>query len=41
VVEAELVHQYRNANPSVQMLSFLVGAYEVLVAVGITLIALI
>ena len=27
-VEAELVHQYRNANPSVQLLAFLVGAYE-------------
>ena len=41
VIEAELVHQYRNSNPSVQVLSFLVGAYEVLVAVGIKLIALI
>jgi len=41
VVEAELVHQYRGANPSVQVLSFLVGAYEVRVAVGIKLIALI
>ena len=29
VIEAELVHQYRNANPSDQVLSFLVGAYEV------------
>ena len=28
IVEAELVHQYRNANPSVQLLAFLVGAYE-------------
>ena len=41
VVEAELVHQYRVANPSVQVLSFLVGAYEVRVAVGVKLIALI
>ena len=41
VVEAELVHQYRGANPSVQVLSFLVGAYEVRVAVGVKLIALI
>ena len=40
VVEAELVHQYRGANPSVQVLSFLVGAYEVRVAVGVKLIAL-
>ena len=30
VVEAELIRQYRDANPSVQLLSFLVGAYEVL-----------
>ena len=30
IVEAELVHQYRNLNPSVQLLAFLVGAYEVL-----------
>ena len=37
VVEAELVHQYRGANPSVQVLSFLVGAYEVRVAVGVKL----
>ena len=28
IVEAELVYQYRNANPSVQLLMFLVGAYE-------------
>ena len=28
VVEAELVHQYRDSNPSVQLLVFLVGAYE-------------
>ena len=28
VVEAELVRQYRDANPSVQLLVFLVGAYE-------------
>ena len=30
VAEAELIQQYRNANPSVQVLSFLVGAYEVI-----------
>ena len=30
VAEAELIHQYRNANPSVQILSFLIGAYEVI-----------
>ena len=30
VTEAELIHQYRSANPSVQILSFLIGAYEVI-----------
>ena len=41
VIETELVHKYRDSNPSVEMFSFLVGAYEVRVAVGIKLIALI
>jgi len=30
VAEAELIQQYRNANPAVQLLSFLIGAYEVI-----------
>ena len=35
VIESELVRQHRDANASVRILSFLVGAYEVRVTVGI------